>query len=233
MSELVEALRDAMPDVDFRTGTAVTRIDKPLRVTTGSETVEADALVLTVPPPEASAILHGLSPELADRVGRIPTVSTATVSLGYRYPSPAVALDATGFVMVRKEKRRILACTWSSKKFEGRAPRDHLLVRCFLGGTGSEAVLEQDDMGLEAVAREELREIMGLHEEPVVSAVFRWPAANPIYEVGHEAKLREIEALLGKSHELYLCGSGFRGVGIPDCVREALEVVRRMVARGI
>ncbi|HMC82875.1 MAG TPA: protoporphyrinogen oxidase [Candidatus Polarisedimenticolia bacterium] len=223
MSELVEVLRAAIPGVDFRIGSRVLEIQKPLRIRTEAETLEADALVLAVPPPECSLLLRGFSSQLADRVAEIPSLSSATVSLAYRDPKAAVPLDGTGFVIARGERRRILACTWSSKKFAGRAPEGHLLLRCFMGGK-NEAILEADDVMLVRIAREELREIMGLPEDPMFSTVFRWPAANPIYGIGHEARVRRIEGLLDPAWNLHLSGSGFRGVGIPDCVRQGLRV---------
>lgn len=228
MQGLVEALEKAIAGVSIRTGAAVRGIEPPLHVVTERETLAADAVVLAVPPPEAASILRARLPELAHKVAAVPTVATATVSLGYKQPAVAADLDATGFVIARGENRRILACTWSSKKFEHRAPADHLLVRCFMGGSKDEARLKEDDAGLVRIAREELREIMGLQGDPLVSAVFRWPGANPIYEVGHESRVREIESLAASIPNLYLCGSGFRGVGIPDCVHEAQRVAESL-----
>jgi oxygen-dependent protoporphyrinogen oxidase len=146
------------------------------------------------------------------------------VSLGFKQPRCTVDLDATGFVIARGENRRILACTWSSQKFDHRAPPGHLLARCFIGGSKGEGRLAEDDAGLIRIAREELRDIMGLADEPVVSAVFRWPGANPIYEVGHEARVREIESIASRVPGLHLAGSGLRGVGIPDCIHDGRRI---------
>src|SRR5206468_439868 len=86
------------------------------------ESLAADAVILAMPPPAACALLRPGFPELAEAISAIPSVSTATVSLAYRDAKPSVALDGTGFVIARGESRRILACTWSSQKFSGRAP---------------------------------------------------------------------------------------------------------------
>jgi protoporphyrinogen/coproporphyrinogen III oxidase len=231
MVELVEALRAAMPEVEFLTGVRVERIEAPGKVMTTRGTMEADAVVLAVPPPDCARILEDRFPDLSRKVARITTLTTATVSLGYREPAARVPLDATGFVIARGEGRRILACTWTSKKFQRRAPAGHLLVRCFFGGGKNEAIVNHDDAALARIAREELSELMGLQEEPVVSAVHRWPEANPIYEVGHEARVREIEAGLDPALRLHLTGSGFRGIGIPDCVGEAARVAEEVAGR--
>jgi oxygen-dependent protoporphyrinogen oxidase len=112
-------------------------------------------------------------PEVAAKVSRIVTRTTATVSLGYRNPQAKVALDATGFVIARGENRKILACTWSSKKFQRRAPEGHLLVRIFFGGGKNEAIVEESDATLLQIAREELAELMGL-------AGSRWSRPLPL-----------------------------------------------------
>lgn len=231
MVEMVEALRRAMPGVEFRTGVRVERIEAPRRVVTTQGVMEPDAVVLAVPPPDCAAILRGILPEVSAKISRIVTLTTATVSLGYRNPKAKVALDATGFVIARGENRRILACTWSSKKFQGRAPEGHLLVRIFFGGGKNEAIVEEDDATLERIAREELADLMGLTGEVVISAVYRWPLANPIYEVGHEARVREIEGMVDPALNLHLTGSGFRGIGIPDCAGDAARVAAEVAQR--
>lgn len=258
MDHLVEALRAALPGVEFGTGTNVIRIEStssvpvggdtpgadpvdrpgniPCRVVTDGEALEASALVLAVPPPDCARILRSVSDPLADEIARIPSVSTATVSLGFRVSRSAVPLDGTGFVIARGENRRILACTWSSKKFGNRAPEGQLLVRCFLGDgkeTGErrgDSILEQSDQNLVALVREELKLTMGLEGDPVASAVWRWKEANPIYEVGHLDRVRRIEALIDPALNLRLTGSGFRGIGIPDCVGDAIRVASEVAA---
>jgi oxygen-dependent protoporphyrinogen oxidase len=224
MQALVDALRSALSGVEFRTGTSVETLEAPGRLATVAGVVEADAVVLAVPPPDCARILRGFAPRVAAEVEKIPTVSTATVSLGYSRAESSHPLDATGFVIARGENRRILACTWSSEKFSGRAPEGGLLVRIFFGGGKREDVLQADDGDLIRIAREELSSIMGLGGEPAVTAVYRWPRANPIYEVGHGRRVARIESLLDPAWRLHLCGSGFRGIGIPDCVGDAIRV---------
>jgi len=186
---------------------------------------------LAMPPPADRALLRPGFPQLPEAISDIPRVSTATVSLAYRDAKPSVALDGTGFVIARGESRRILACTWSSQKFSGRAPAGSLLVRCFLGGEGGEEPLRRSDDELGQIARSELEQLMGLHGAPLFSAVFRWEKANPILEVGHAGRLRRIEKALEASRRLFVTGAGFRGIGIPDCVRDAKNVAAQVAVR--
>ena len=231
MSELVEALRHALDDVELRTDCRVERVTRTRGVVLERESLAADAVILAVPPPFARDLFHEEFPDLAEAMGAIPALSTATVSLAYRNPSASVDLDATGFVIARGENRRILACTWSSRKFAGRAPDGTLLLRCYLGGEGGEAMLQQDDEALTRVTREELSQLMGLKDDPVFSAVSRWDRANPIMEVGHFERLRRIDRALEAARGLFVTGGGYRGVGIPDCVRDARNVAQNVARR--
>jgi oxygen-dependent protoporphyrinogen oxidase len=106
-----------------------------------------------------------------------------------------------------------------------------LLVRCFLGGDGAEEVLRQSDADLAEIARQELVELMGLRTAPMLSVVYRWDKANPILEVGHPDRLQRIDRALQASRNLFVTGSGIRGVGIPDCVRDARNVARLLADR--
>jgi len=231
MVELVSALQAGLQGVELRTRSPVEQISRSLEVVTAAETIQADAMILALPPHAARDILRTGHPELAEAMGTIRSVSTATVALAYRDAQPSVALDATGFVISRGESRRILACTWSSRKFAGRAPEGALLVRCFLGGERGEELLRQGDEALVQIARQELSELMGLQDAPVFSVVYRWEKANPVLEVGHPARLKRIESALEASRNLFVAAGGIRGVGIPDCVRDAKNVARLLADR--
>ena len=180
--------------------------------------VDADAVVLATPAMDASKLLGGLDPALSDRLAAIRYVSTAVVSFGYRGASLPRPLDGFGFVIPGKERRRITGCTWSSSKFENRAAHGSALVRCFLGGATdqSSALLPEEEMV--RVAREELRDLMGITADPILIDVRRWKDSHPQYDVGHLDRLAEMELLLARHPGLHLAGSSYRGVGLPDCI---------------
>jgi oxygen-dependent protoporphyrinogen oxidase len=128
-------------------------------------------------------------------------------------------LDGFGFVVPRTEGRALLAGTFSSVKYPGRAPEGHVLIRGFLGGMLNAAVLAEDDAALIARARAELREALAITAEPVLTRLHRWPASMPQYQVGHLARVETIERLAAGLPGLSLAGGAYRGVGIADCVR--------------
>jgi len=136
-------------------------------------------------------------------------------------------LDGFGIVVPRTEGRSMLACTFSSVKYPGRAPEGHALLRCFLGGALNERMLESDDAALAAVARAELRLALGITAEPVLTRVARWTKAMPQYHVGHGVRVEAIEQCAAALPGLHLCGGAYRGVGIADCVRSGEAAAER------
>ena len=234
ISRLTEALEAALTDVAIRTGVRVIslrHLGGHFSIgTAAGDTYEADAVILATPAYVSSGLLKGIACAPAAMLDEIRYLSTATVSLGFRRAEIAHPLDGFGFVIPRSEGRAIFGCTWSSTKFDHRAPDDAVLIRCFVGGSGQEELVELDDMAMVRLVRDELRDLLGIDAEPVVSRVFRWRRSNPQYDVGHLERVREIMALLRLQPGVYLTGSAYEGVGVPDCVRHAQETARATLA---
>ena len=235
MTELVETLVGRLNAVAVRTGSQV-RTVRPaeagpsagpvpdrggydVRLADG-RLLHADAVIVTTPAYAAAELLGDTDRPIAEHLRAIPYASTATVSLGYRRAGFSHPLNGFGFVVPRTEGRRILACTWTSTKFSRRAPPDSVLLRCFVGGAGTEAAVAQDDDAIVKMVRDELRAIMGVLAPPVLTRVYRWAQANPQYVVGHGDRLAAIDVALAGHPGLFLAGSAYRGVGIPDCIHQ-------------
>ena len=112
----------------------------------------------------------------------------------------------------------------------GRGPATLALMRGFVGGTRNPSIVDREDRELAALADAELRPVLKIQDRPVFQRVYRWHRANPQYEVGHLARVRAIDAALVRHPGLYVTGSGFRGVGIPDCVSDARTTVATLAA---
>ncbi len=213
------------------TGRAVTALEpgdnaSGYRVQLDDGTVlHADALIVTTPAYAAADLVDSFSTALAQTLREIPYVSTGTLTLAYRRSEVGTPLDGFGVVIPRSEGRRINACTMSSLKFPHRAPDDYLLVRVFVGGTNRPDLLHLDDDALCNVVRDELRNLLGITAAPVWSRIYRWWNANPQYNLGHLERVDRIAALCPPG--LFLSGSAYRGVGIPDCVRQAQEAAEQ------
>ncbi|MCB0193991.1 MAG: protoporphyrinogen oxidase [Anaerolineae bacterium] len=189
--------------------------------------IYADAVILAVPAYVAADLIEPILPELAQLQRQIRYVSTATISLGYRRADVIKQhpFNGFGFLIPQSEQRKIIACTWTSTKFDCRASDDDVLVRVFVGGDGQEAHVTLPDDQLLTLVKKELSDIMGVTAQPVVHQIFRWVKGNPQYDVGHMERVDAMEALTRQIPGLYLNGSAYRGVGIPDCVKGALETV--------
>jgi oxygen-dependent protoporphyrinogen oxidase len=222
MGELVEALAARLPagtvHLKRRAG-GLERRGERWRVDAGDGPLEADRVVIATEAHAAGRLLRYVDPPLATLLQTVPYASSATVSLGYRRGDVRHPLDGFGFVVPRTEGRDLLACTFSSVKYPGRAPEGHVLLRGFLGGALNPGVLESDDADLVGRVRRELGAALGVDAEPVLVRVARHPAAMPQYPVGHLTTVELIERRLAATPGLALAGAAYRGVGIADCVK--------------
>ena len=194
------------------------------------EAVAADAVIIAASPAATAAIVRDDCPEAAALLAGIPTSSVAIITLGYDAASIPRALDATGYVVPRADSGPVLACTWSSAKFPGRAPSGKALLRVFLGGGGREAAARQSDDWLLAEARHEVATVLGASGEPELTRIARWTDAMPQYTLGHRARVEAIREQVSRRPWLALAGNACNGVGIPDCIRSGQLAARRVLA---
>jgi oxygen-dependent protoporphyrinogen oxidase len=191
--------------------------------------VSADAVVLATPAFVSADLVRALSPLAAGLLQQIPYASTATVSMAYRTDTLTQPPQGFGFVVPRVEGRDLIAATWSSSKWPHRAPPSHALIRSYVGGTGRERILEADDADLIRRVRQELQQMTGLVGEPTYTGVTRWPAGMPQYTVGHLDRLATIQECLDRYAGLFLVGAAYRGIGIPDCIRDGTEAAAQVI----
>jgi oxygen-dependent protoporphyrinogen oxidase len=190
-----------------------------------------DAVVFATPAYVSAQLIRRLDTTLADKLRKIRYVSTATVSLGYKRSEVEHPLSGFGFVVSRSEKRKIMACAWSSTKFNNRAPEGNVLIRAFVGGANAENLAEQSETSLVKMVRDEMQEMLGITATPVLTKVYRWHKANPQYDVGHLDLVDEIESLAAKHPGIYLAGAAYRGVGVPDCIADGKRAAQAIVAK--
>jgi len=234
MEELVQALVGRLPAGAVRLKERVVGVARDdggrWRVATaGGAAYEADALVLAPEAHQAARMLRYVDPGLAHLLEGIRHASSATVSLAYRRAEVGHPLDGFGFVVPHVARRPIIACTFSSVKYAGRAPADHVLLRVFLGGALNEAALEGDDAALVATAREQIGPLLGITAAPALARVTRHLHAMPQYHVGHEARATAIEQAVARHPGLALAGGAYRGVGIADCVHSGEAAAERVL----
>ena len=224
LGEMVDAVIKKSPGVQFKSGAKVAALEKKedgwhAKLEDGWE-CQADAIILATPAAITSKILSPIAPDLSELLNRIHYVTTATVTLGYKKEGFSHSLDGFGFVVPKAEGCSILACTWTSSKFPHRAPEGHVMLRCYLGGAIQEEIAEKDSETLEKLVRDDLQKIMGIKETPVFCKVFQNHKSNVQYHVNHSERIDAIMENLKNFPGLFLTGSAYHGIGIPDCIQD-------------
>jgi oxygen-dependent protoporphyrinogen oxidase len=187
-----------------------------------------DALILAVPTFAAAKLLEFVDPALSSELSGIEYAGCAVVSLGFEREHIGGILDGFGFVVPAIELRRIIAASFSSFKFPGRAPNDDVLIRVFIGGAMQPELLDLPDAELRRIAIDELGDLLRITGIPLVTDIARWPRSMPQYNVGHLERVARIESLVARHPTLALIGNAYRGVGIPQCVAGAQAAADRI-----
>jgi protoporphyrinogen/coproporphyrinogen III oxidase len=234
MKELVEAIRNRLPEENVRLNSPAKNVtyDEEKRawsVSTTGKALNADAVILATPAFQTGDMLGLIGSDASNELKRIAYASSATVSLAFRQKDFPRPLDSFGFVVPAIESRKIMACTFSSLKYPGRAPDGSVLLRVFVGGSLQPELFQNDDATMEKNVRHELTNLLGVIAQPLFSRVWRHPNSMPQYHVGHQARIQRIEAQLAKFPGLALAGNAYHGVGIADCVRTGEEAGEKIV----
>jgi len=186
------------------------------RVRVAGDWLEASHVVLACEAHSAANLLGGRLAELLATVGY---TSSTIVALGFDARDFTRPPHGFGFLVPRKERRSLVACTWVGTKFPHRVPAGKIVARCFVSGLDAEE---------DAVVRE-LQEIAGFRAEPKFSRIYRWPQAMAQYPVGHGERMAELESLVAAIPGLHLAGNAYRGIGIPDCIRMGKAAAERIL----
>jgi oxygen-dependent protoporphyrinogen oxidase len=234
MGELVEAIEARLPAGSVRVRSAaraVSVVQGRWQIVCDSGSVDARAVILAAPAHAVARLLAPTDAMLAGLCSEVPYVSTASVALAWPRPSVAHPLGGSGFVVARQHSRlRISACTWVSSKWEDRTCSGMVLLRAFLGGATDPDVLQLADDAIAGIAARDVSDVLGISGPPHLVRVQRWPLAGAQHHVGHAAHISRIDERLGALPGLFVAGSGFRAIGVPDCVADGRDAARRAAA---
>jgi oxygen-dependent protoporphyrinogen oxidase len=189
-----------------------------------------DAVIVATPAHVAAEQLGEIDDHLRRDLAAISYTSSATVTFAYRRDDVPHPLDGFGFVVPNIERRPLIACTFSSLKYDHRAPSGHLLLRSFVGGALRADAAELGDDQLCALVREQLAELLGIRRPPHLVRVHRHARAMPQYQVGHLDRVGRIEQHVALRRGLAVAGNAYRGVGIPDCIASAERAAEAIAA---
>jgi oxygen-dependent protoporphyrinogen oxidase len=238
LTTIIDALSSKLTEATIRTGIAVKEVIKveqqqryALKLSDGTEHTY-DAVVLAVPNYAAVQMLPKLA-EIHSLID-IPYASVANVALAYRKSDLTLTSDGSGFLVPRTEGLTITACTWTSVKWLHTAPDDTVLVRCYVGHSASTQTMAYSDEQLTARVRSDLLRTMGIDAEPLFSEVTKWSESMPQYPVDHLDRLQQFKKKLNEAMPgVYVTGSGYEGVGLPDCIGQAKRCAEQIVAEWI
>jgi oxygen-dependent protoporphyrinogen oxidase len=108
-----------------------------------------------------------------------------------------------------------------------RGPEGFDMLRVFFGG-GDPALADLPEDEILAAIRTELKDMLDIEAEPEFSAVFSWPNSFPQAYVGHQEVVAHIEEMLPP--EIFVAGSSYRGIGIPDCIRQGRDAAMKALS---
>lgn len=234
MASLAEAVQAKLPPEVVRCHAAVTHLRREAdggwhcRLRDG-QTLRARRMIVALPAHQAAELLRD-TPPLADELEAIEYASSAVVAAAWPESAIGHPLHGFGLVVPRVENRRILAASFSHRKFPGRAPQGHALIRVFLGGATQADLLDLPDARLEQIALDELRDLLDIRALPEWIETIRWPRAMPQYHVGHVQRVARIFEQAAALGNLALAGSAYRGVGIPHCVASGRAAAEALAA---
>lgn len=237
MAELVDALAGKVGKRNISLGVEIGSISRPGGRMAGRYLVNplhghalaADAVVMAVPAYEVGRITAGMDGQLAATASEIPYSTLAIITLAYDSDRVSERIAGTGFLVPRVEGRKVSAVTVSSNKWPKRAPKGHSLIRCYFNDSYTGLHVSSTDARLVEMAKEELRDIAGIDEEPAFSHVQRWEKGMPIYTVGSGEKVSAIEEMTRTHPGLFVTGAWKRGIGIPSCISESLNSAMQVI----
>ena len=194
----------------------------------GGDKLYADGIIMAIPTFLTQDLLTNIS--ALDWLKEINYVSVANIALAFDKKDITFDLNGSGFVIPRKEGRTLTACTWSSSKWFHTAETDKVLLRCYVGRGGSEDWLDLSDEQLIGKVRKDIEEIMGIKAKPLFHELTRLYKSMPQYPVEHVKQLKTTRELLNMSAPgIYLCGAGYEGVGVPDCIQQGKRASEKVL----
>jgi len=195
-----------------------------------ARTFEAQHVIVTTPAYTAADMLGGA---LAEELRGIRYNSSVMVTVGFAREAISHPLDGYGYLVPEAEGKAVRACTWSSSKIAGRAPSDRVLLRFFFGRHAEDPLLQASEQQLLSHVACELVDVLGVAPgvaaRPALVRIRRWLRAQPAYTAGHLDRLERVDRLVAKLPGLVLTGSAYRGVGIPDAIRQSGEAAHRVL----
>ncbi|WP_456271895.1 protoporphyrinogen oxidase [Bacillus sp. AK031] len=232
LQSLVDAIGSKLDHDSVLKGVRVEQIEKEegryTLLLNNGERLDADSVILTTPHPAIPSMFPQYN--FFDHLKTTPATSVATVAMAFPEEAIKKDIDGTGFVVSRNADYTITACTWTHKKWPHTTPEGKVLIRCYVGRAGDEAVVDLSDSQIEKIVLQDLNKIMNITMDPEFTIVSRWKEAMPQYTVGHKDRLETMQNKVRQELPgLFIAGSSFEGLGLPDCIDQGEKAVKNVL----
>jgi oxygen-dependent protoporphyrinogen oxidase len=230
LGTLIDRIVASIPQHWIRLGSEVTSLSRENGswfITTAAGTEHFDALLMAAPPHIARSLLAPIDKRASELI-KMDASSAVVVGFGFNDASGISLPPGFGFLVPPESNSMLLACTFMDQKFMGRVPEGGRLLRAFFGSESAARLMNCRNDEIAAIARLELARILGPLPEPQVTVIRRWPLSLPQYGVGHLERMAELEKRIQDIGSLWLLGNGYRGVGLPDLIRDSRNAVRSL-----
>jgi protoporphyrinogen/coproporphyrinogen III oxidase len=233
LQSLVDGVEDALGPQTINKGMKVSHIHKEAEQGytiefTNGHTLDADSVVITTPHHSLQSMFPSCS--FMNYLKEMPATSVATVAMGFDRSAIRKYMDGNEFIVSRNSDYSITACTWTHKKWPHSAPDGKVLLRCYLGKSGDETIVDLSDDQIEQIVLEDLGKIVDLEGEPDFTVVTRYKDSMPQYTVGHKERTKALYQNLEENLPgVFIAGSSFEGLGIPECIEQGERVVRKVI----
>ena len=236
MQQMTDRMAEVAGQGSIRKGTAVSSLQR-----TGNNgwearfsdhsTVAGDAIISATESWAAEPLIRPHDKAIADALAGIQASSSATISFAFNEAEVGFDLNAFGVLCPLVEGRALMAATYSSTKWPGRAPAGKMLLRGFVGGPHNQEVMKRTDEEIMQIVLAEFRNILGLNPKakPLFSRIFRWHLGMPQYTLGHLNRIELIEDHCAKTPGLAFAGGSYRGVGLPNCIESGERAVSKIL----
>jgi oxygen-dependent protoporphyrinogen oxidase len=235
MQQLTDSMANAAGRERMHTGVSVSSLQRApggewRASTSDGSAIDGNAVIIATESWAAEPLIRRHDQAIADALARIPASSSATISIAFNESEVGFNLNAFGVLCPLVEGRALMAATYSSTKWPGRAPAGKVLLRGFVGGPHNQEILKHSDEELVQTVLTEFHEILGLNPfaKPLFSRVFRWRLGMPQYTLGHLDRVNLIEDHSAQIPGLALAGGSYRGVGVPNCIESGERAVSKI-----
>ncbi|MEO0639844.1 MAG: protoporphyrinogen oxidase [Bacteroidota bacterium] len=212
----------------IHTGHRIQRLEmtaEGVRLDFGQMKVHAQKVILALPAYVLASLLSDAYPAMASSLKAIHYPSVSMAFSAYKRADVGHPLDGFGVLHNHLEGAYTLGTIFNSSVFEGRCPKDEVLLTTFVGGAKYSDRADEPEEVLKAHVHEELVQFLSVKGKPTFQHVQRWPKAIPQYTKDILPSREEIQKL---PSQIRLGGNWIGGISVPDSIQSGLRLAKEI-----